>query len=43
MDEPLEKFCKRYQLAQKWVTRFNERLANEEESDGGHAAAGAGR
>jgi hypothetical protein len=40
MDEPLENFCKRYQLAQKWVMRFNELLANEEESDRSRAAGG---
>lgn len=31
-DEPLENFCKRYELTQRWVARFHEILAHEEEA-----------
>jgi len=41
LDEPLENFCKRYQLAQSWVARFHEILANEEKTDRSRTAAGS--
>ena len=40
-DEPLENFCKRYELAQSWVARLHQLLVHEEEAHRSGAAAGS--